>query len=85
MDMWIDSASSGIYKAEGSLADDGKTVTLHGAWEGPSGPIASKDVLRIESMDRYVMQGFMETPGGLVPTAELTYTRRPPNDGASSD
>ena len=74
--MWIDSTSSGIYKAEGSLGEDGKTVTLRGAWESPDGPLTSRDVMRIESKDRYVMQGFVETPDGPIQNVELTYTRR---------
>ncbi|MDJ0974078.1 MAG: DUF1579 domain-containing protein [Planctomycetota bacterium] len=74
--MWIDSGSSGIYMAEGSISKDGTVVTFRGEWQGHAGPIKSKDVLHFKGKDLYVFEGFMETPDGPVQNVELTYVRR---------
>lgn len=79
--LWIDSMSSGIYTAEGSISPDGKTVTFRGEWQGHEGPVKSKDVLHFKGKDLYVFEGFVETPNGPVQNVELTYTRRAPAGG----
>lgn len=79
--IWIDSWNSGIYMAEGTLAADGKTLTLQGEWKTPDGAIPSRDVYTLIDKDSYRIESSFKTGEDWVKHVEMTFTRKGAKQG----
>jgi hypothetical protein len=80
--VWFDSMSTSLSLETGSMSDDGKTLTMNGAWEGPMGKVPFRNVYAFESKDRYTLTAYHTMGGEEAKTMELVFTRSAPKAAA---
>jgi hypothetical protein len=75
---WIDSISSGIATMTGTVDKDGKVFTWTGENLCPvtKKKIKGRDVIKIESADKHVLESYKEMGGKEVKLMEIVYTRK---------
>ncbi|RMH30520.1 MAG: DUF1579 domain-containing protein [Planctomycetota bacterium] len=77
---WWDTFGTMTYQSVGTVSPDGKVFTYQGAMQDPAmgGALKkTKDVIRIISNDKHVMQMHHQMPdGSWMKVMELTYTRK---------
>ncbi len=73
---WLDNMSTKAFVMDGTMSEDGKTMTCEGMSEGPDGkPMKYKTVTKIIS-DKTHSFSMLTTEGGKeLPWMEITYTR----------
>jgi hypothetical protein len=71
---WVDNFGTGIMTSEGVENEKGKCWTFEGSFQGPQGPIAMKDVLKVLGPNELSWVSHMG--GSPEPMMTLTYKRK---------
>ncbi len=76
---WMDSMATGIFVMEGTASADGKTITLMGEHESPTGGTMTHRALwKIVDSNNQVFEMYGTHPGSPeMKMMEMTYTRKP--------
>jgi hypothetical protein len=74
---WTDTMSTAWMVMDGTMSDDGKSLTSTGSMEGMDGkPMAVRTVTKIESADKHVYTMYGTMNGQETPVMEITYNRK---------
>jgi len=72
--VWVDSMGTGLLVADGVEDEKGRRWTFNGSFNGPSGPIQSRDVVTITGENEFTWVSYM---GGVEkPTMSMKASRR---------
>ena len=77
--VWLDTTSTSIYTATGSLDELGNVFTLEGVYQDPvtGKPVMCRSITRIINGKKYTFELFKESSDGNVFKAlDITYTRK---------
>jgi hypothetical protein len=75
--MWIDNMSTKGMASEGTMSEDGKTMTCEGIADGPDGkPMKYKTVTKVVDANTHTYSMTTSEGGKEVPWMEITYTRQ---------
>ena len=76
---WVDEMHTAMFKADGTAENDGKVVTLTGKMDCPitgQKDMSTKQVLKIISNDKHVLEMYDPISGNDQKSMEITYTRK---------
>jgi hypothetical protein len=74
---WTDTMSTAWMVMDGTMSDDGKSLTSTGSMEGMDGkPMPVRTVTKIESSDKHVYTMYGTMNGQETPVMEITYNRK---------
>ena len=77
--VWIDDMHTTMFTSEGAAEDGGKVVTLEGKYDCPitgQKDMAMKQVIRVISRDKHVLEMHDPSKENNSKTMEITYTRK---------
>jgi Protein of unknown function (DUF1579) len=77
--VWIDDMHTAMFTSEGAGENGGKVITLEGRYDCPitgQKDMAMKQVIRIISRDKHVLEMYDPSKGDNAKTMEITYTRK---------
>ena len=77
--LWVDDMNTSIFTSEGSAEDGAKTITFTGKMDCPmtgEKDVPMKQVVRIVSPDKHVLEMYDLSKGDNTKTMEITYTRK---------
>ena len=76
LSVWYDNMSTGIMVSRGKLADDGKTLTMTGHWDGPGGMKQEMRHVYVFGDDgSYALTGYHSQGGEEMKAMELTFSK----------
>jgi hypothetical protein len=76
---WIDNMGTAISTMEGTIDEEGKTITLMGKMDDPMTGEMNKDVryvYRIIDTDKHIFESYNESMDSKHPAFQITYTRK---------
>jgi hypothetical protein len=85
---WIDNMSTGTFNSTGTYDAATRTYTFTGTMPDPmadGAPVPIREVLRVESNDRHVMEMYETRDGEALRTMEITFTRTGPAPAPGDD
>jgi len=77
--VWVNDVNTSIFTSEGKGENGYKVITLEGKSDCPATgqrDVPTKQVFRIISLDKHVLEMFAEVDGENAKTMEITYTRQ---------
>jgi hypothetical protein len=77
--VWIDDMHTAMYTSAGEAKEGGKVITLEGRYDCPvtgQKDMAMKQVIRVISKDKHILEMYDPSKGENAKTMEITYTRK---------